>query len=168
MAADAGCQGFSSACVYASRFGSVLSSHVLIESASGARWNAGMVGSRDCKFPRQYLEWLVRRDCGADVELTMGDSEKWATQCPCCEAKLLIDRKTGTVIWSEEKPAKPSASLNEMVQRLDDQRRAANQRVEQEQRALKDRSRVLEEKVKELMKWVDPDAKPPPRPFDFD
>jgi uncharacterized Zn finger protein (UPF0148 family) len=94
-------------------------------------------------------------------------TDRWHIQCPHCEAKLTIDRTTGAVLGSEEKP-KPSASLQEMIRRLDDQRQATSDRVTQERQALKDRSRVLEEKVKESMKRVDPDAKPPLRPIDLD
>jgi hypothetical protein len=78
----------------------------------------------------------------------------------------MIDRKTGAVLGAEEKP-KPSASMQEMMRRLDDQRQATTERVAQEQQALKDRSRVLEEKVKESMKRVDPKGKPI-RPIDLD
>ena len=93
-------------------------------------------------------------------------TDRWHIQCPHCEAKLTIDRKTGAVLSSEEKP-KPSASLEEMIRRLDDQRQATTERVAQEQEALKDRARVLEEKVKESIKRVDPKGKPI-RPIDLD
>jgi len=93
-------------------------------------------------------------------------TDKWHVQCPHCEAKLTIDRKTGALLGAEEKP-KPSATLDEMIRRLDDQRQATTERVAQEQQALKDRSRVLEEKVKESMKRVDPKGKPI-RPIDLD
>jgi flagellar basal body P-ring protein FlgI len=99
----------------------------------------------------------------------MTDEEKLTLQCPCCEATLVIDRKTGAVLWSSEaKPAKPSASIQELVRKLDDQRQATTERVEREQQALKDRSRILEEKVKESFKRVDPDTKRPLRPIDLD
>ena len=98
----------------------------------------------------------------------MSDTDKWRIQCPHCEAQLIIDQKTGAILRSEAKPTKPTASLQEMVRRLDDRRQATTERVQQEQQALKDRSRLLEEKVKESMKHVDPDAKPPLRPIDLD
>ena len=98
----------------------------------------------------------------------MGKEERWHVQCPHCEAELVIDRKTGSLLRSEAKSTKPTASLQEMVRRLDDRRQATTERVQQEQQALKDRSRLLEEKVKESMKHVDPDAKPPLRPIDLD
>lgn len=97
----------------------------------------------------------------------MNETEKFHVQCPHCEAKLVVDKKTGALLGAEAKP-KPSASMQEMLQRLKDQRQATTERVAQEQQALKDRSRVLEEKVKESMKRVDPDAKPPLRPIDLD
>jgi predicted nuclease with TOPRIM domain len=98
----------------------------------------------------------------------MSDADKWRIQCPHCEAELVVDRKTGALLRSEAKSTKATASLQEMVRRLDDRRQATTERVQQEQQALKDRSRLLEEKVKESMKKVDPDAKPPLRPIDLD
>jgi hypothetical protein len=98
----------------------------------------------------------------------MSDTDKWRVQCPHCEAELIVDRKTGSILRSEAKSSKPTASLQEMVRRLDDRRQATTERVQQEQQALKDRARLLEEKVKESMKRVDPDAKPPLRPIDLD
>ena len=97
----------------------------------------------------------------------MSESTRWIVPCPCCEATLHVDRKTGAVIWSDAKP-KASPTLGEMVRRLDQQKETTAARVKQEQQALKDRSRVLEEKVKESMKRIDPDAKPPLRPIDLD
>ncbi|HXZ24802.1 MAG TPA: hypothetical protein VEI24_01170 [Nitrospiria bacterium] len=103
------------------------------------------------------------RDC------PMPESEKFRIQCPHCDAELVVDRRTGVILRAEAKSTKPTASLQEMVRQLDDRRQATTERVRQEQQALKDRSRVLEEKVKESMKHVDPDdAKPPIRPIDLD
>jgi len=98
----------------------------------------------------------------------MAEPDKYRIQCPHCEAELIVDRKTGALLRSEAKSTKPTASLGEMVRRLDDRRQVTTERVRQEQQALKERSRVLEEKVKESMKHVDPDAKPPLRPIDLD
>jgi hypothetical protein len=99
----------------------------------------------------------------------MAEADKYRIQCPHCEAELVVDRKTGALLKSEPKSTKPTASLEEMVRRLDDRRQATTERVQQEQQALKDRSRLLEEKVKESMKRVGPDdAKPPLRPIDLD
>jgi predicted transcriptional regulator len=97
------------------------------------------------------------------------ETDKFRIQCPHCEAELVVDRKTGSILRSEAKSTKPNTSLQEMVRRLDDRRQATTERVQQEQQALKDRSRLLEEKVKESMKRVDPDdTKPPLRPIDLD
>jgi predicted transcriptional regulator len=101
--------------------------------------------------------------------IAMADTDKWRIQCPHCQAELVVDRKTGSILRSEAKSTKPNASLQEMVRRLDDRRQATTERVQQEQQALKDRSRLLEEKVKESMKRVDPDdVTPPLRPIDLD
>jgi hypothetical protein len=55
-----------------------------------------------------------------------------------------------------------------MVKDLDAKRQQVAERFERERRALPERGRVLEEKVKESLKRVDPDAPPPLRPIDLD
>jgi hypothetical protein len=55
-----------------------------------------------------------------------------------------------------------------MVQELDAKRHEVAERFERERRSLPDRGRVLEEKVKESLKRIDPDAPPPVRPIDLD
>lgn len=87
--------------------------------------------------------------------------------CPCCRAELTIDVATGAVIWHHPEPP-PQRSLNELVKDLDVKRQEVADRFERERRALGDRSRVLEEKVKESLKRVDPNAPPPIRPIDLD
>lgn len=99
--------------------------------------------------------------------------KKFKITCPCCEATLLIDPATGTILWYEAKESdaktKGPSSLSDMIADLDRQREAAAEKVEKEKQNLKDKSRILEEKVKEAMKRVDPaDNTPPVRPFDLD
>lgn len=94
-------------------------------------------------------------------------SKKLKIICPCCEASLHIDQKTGDVLWKEEKK-KELSSLSDMVKGLNAQRREAdalfNRRSEQE----KDRSRLLDEKFKEAQKHVDKSDTKPIRDFDLD
>lgn len=81
---------------------------------------------------------------------------------------MTIDAATGSVIWHHPEPAPPQPSLSDMVKALDVKRQEVADRFERERRALGDRSRVLEEKVKESLKRVDPNAPPPIRPIDLD
>ncbi len=94
---------------------------------------------------------------------------KVQVECPCCDAKLLVDSKSGEVLWHEAKErTKEKLSLGEMVKNLDVHKKETAERFEKEKQALKDRSRILEEKVKEAMKRVDKDSPPPIRPIDLD
>jgi flagellar basal body P-ring protein FlgI len=97
------------------------------------------------------------------------EEKKIKVECPCCEAKLLIDSRTGEVLWHEIKEKhKESHSLGEMIKKLDVHRKETEERFERERQALKERPRILEEKVKEAMKRVDKDGPPPVRPIDLD
>lgn len=95
-------------------------------------------------------------------------AKKLHIACPECKTRLTVDAATGEVLWHEAQGRGKGLDLREMVKGLEAQRQQAHQRVAQEQQALKERSRLLEEKVKEAMKRVDKDATPPPRPIDLD
>lgn len=97
------------------------------------------------------------------------EKKKIQINCPSCETKLLVDAETGEVLWHEIKEKKKETlSLGEMVKNLDKHRKETEERIERERAALKERPRILEEKVKESMKRVDKDAPPPLRPIDLD
>ena len=99
----------------------------------------------------------------------MSDENKLNVTCSCCGAVLLVDRQTGQVIWHEAKGKKTEQkTMKEMVDILEVQRRETAEKFERERQALKDRGRILEEKVKESMKRVDKTEKPPLRPVDLD
>lgn len=97
----------------------------------------------------------------------MHESEKRAVICPCCNAQLTLDVKTGAVLWHQPAP-KETLSLAGMVKELELRKRETAERLEREKASLKDRQRVLEEKVREAMKHVDKDGKPLTRPIDLD
>ncbi|MBI4715696.1 MAG: 2-nitropropane dioxygenase [Nitrospirae bacterium] len=101
------------------------------------------------------------------------NDERLNVRCPCCDARLVVDSVSGAVLYHEsaEREAKPrqKGSMADMIAELENQRREAAEKVEKEKQNLKDRSRILEEKVKESMKRVDKDDPTPPvRPFDLD
>jgi hypothetical protein len=88
--------------------------------------------------------------------------------CPGCQAELVVDLATGTVLWHQPVPPPTPASLDDLVKHSETKRREVAERFERERRALDDRGRVLDEKVKEALKRVDPSAPPPIRPIDLD
>ncbi len=87
--------------------------------------------------------------------------------CPCCESKLLVDKKTGEVLW-EEKKVKPDISLSDMVSGLTSQQKEKESLFKKHSENQKERSRLLEEKLKESLKHVDRSADRPLRDFDLD
>ncbi len=97
----------------------------------------------------------------------MDPTDRRDVVCPCCQSSLTVDVKTGEVLWHHPAPKEP-VSLAQMVQELETKKRQTEERFEREKTAMKDRQRLLEEKVREAMKHVDPSEKPPPRPIDLD
>jgi hypothetical protein len=95
-------------------------------------------------------------------------SKKMEVVCPCCETKLQVDKKTGEVIW-EEKKEKPMPSLSDMVNDLGSQQKENESLFKKHSETLKERSRLLDEKLKESLKHVDRSSTDKPlRDFDFD
>jgi hypothetical protein len=86
----------------------------------------------------------------------VSDNARFTVICPCCEAKLIVDARTGALISHEEK-AKPVASFEEMAKDLERQKQTREQLFAQEMGSLKDRERILEEKFREAMKRADKD-----------
>jgi uncharacterized Zn finger protein (UPF0148 family) len=87
--------------------------------------------------------------------------------CPCCESKLVVDAKTGEVLWKEEKP-KPEVSLSDLVKGLDAQKKEQENLFKKNTATQKERDRLLDEKFKEAQKNVDKTVERPIRDFDFD
>ena len=87
--------------------------------------------------------------------------------CPCCETKLQVDKKTGEEIW-EEKKEKPMPSLSDMVNDLGSQQEEKESLFKKNRATEKERSRLLDEKLKESLKHVDRSPEKPLRDFDFD
>jgi hypothetical protein len=84
------------------------------------------------------------------------DTARFTIICPCCEAKLVIDAQTGTLLSHEEK-AKPVASFEAMAKDLERQKQTRDQIFAQEMGSHKDRERLLEEKFQEALKRADKD-----------
>jgi hypothetical protein len=94
-------------------------------------------------------------------------SGKLDVTCPCCEARLKVDKKTGEVLWKEEKK-RELGSLSDMVKNLDAQRKEAESLFKKQNELQKDRARLLDEKFKEAQKGTDKSADKPLRDFDLD
>ena len=95
---------------------------------------------------------------------------KIETRCPCCQTRMIVDGATGAVIWHDiQKPEKGFPSMEEMIRGLDSRKKEVEEKISQESRALKDRSRILEEKFRESLRHLDKDDDVRPiRPIDLD
>lgn len=90
--------------------------------------------------------------------------------CPECGAELVVDAKSGTVLFHKAAKHPPAGGkdFDALLQGLDESKARAEALFEREQAAMKDRGRLLEEKFREALKRAEDDDSPPPRPFDLD
>ena len=102
----------------------------------------------------------------------MGETRKLTLRCPDCDAHLVVDGETGTVLF--HKPAKPAADagkdFDSLLARLDEEKAHAEEVFNSEVAALKDHDRLMEERFEEALKQAreSPEDEPPPGPFDLD
>jgi len=94
-------------------------------------------------------------------------SAKLDITCPCCEAKLKVDQKTGEVLWKEEKK-KEFSSLSDMVHDLAEHQKESQSMFQKQKELQKDKARILNEKLKEAQENVDKSDTKPLRDFDLD
>jgi hypothetical protein len=94
--------------------------------------------------------------------------EKFNIICPCCEATMVVDAKTGALISHEEKK-KVLGSFEDLKGELSKQKDLRDQLFAQEMTSMKDRERLLEEKFQEALKRADTTSdKPFKNPLDLD
>jgi sulfate adenylyltransferase subunit 1 (EFTu-like GTPase family) len=93
--------------------------------------------------------------------------DKLEILCPCCEATISVDAKSGQVLWHKEKPA-PVKSLDAMLSQLEAKKSETARRFEKEMEAQKDRSRILDMKFKEALKEAEKSDRKPINPMDLD
>lgn len=95
--------------------------------------------------------------------------EDFRITCPCCDAKLLIDHKTGAIL-SHEQPKHVSNKTFEQLAADDKKRREEAEDVfSQAVREHENREELLEKKFKEAFERAEKDdSPPPPRPFELD
>lgn len=93
-------------------------------------------------------------------------------RCPECAAELTVDAATGEVLGhrAAKQPLAGGKDFDSLLKGLDESKARAEALFEQEQAALKDRQRLLDEKFAEALKRAEeePDEGPPRRPFDLD
>jgi hypothetical protein len=90
--------------------------------------------------------------------------------CPCCEATLVVDSATGTVIHHVPKPeARKHESIGGILGTLEAKKDSAEKLFQREMASLKDRDRLLEERMQEAFKRAKESKDDKPiRPFDMD
>lgn len=102
----------------------------------------------------------------------MSDSHHLTVHCPCCDALLAVDGRTGSVISHREAKREPAGgkTLESLFAHLDEEKVRRESLFEQEVASMKDKDRLLEEKFQEAMRRAkeEDDGSPPIRPFDLD
>ena len=96
----------------------------------------------------------------------MGEpSKRLLVTCPCCQAKLEIDRSTGLVIHSENR--KVDYSLEDAVKQEHEKRSRADELFAKAFADERSRHQSLEEKFQKALEAKD-ELDDPTRPFDLD
>jgi hypothetical protein len=90
--------------------------------------------------------------------------------CPCCQAKILVDHKTGAVLSHERRVVDHSKrSFEEMLGEDKKRKNEAEDLFAQAVREHENREELLEKKFKEAFEKADKsDSAPPPHPFEYD
>ena len=93
-------------------------------------------------------------------------------RCPDCETELVVDADTGEVLShrAAKKPLAGGKDFDSLLRGIGESKARAEAVFEQEKAAMKDRSRLLDEKFEEALRRAEeePADVPPPRPFDLD
>ena len=88
--------------------------------------------------------------------------------CPCCEATIVVDRATGIVIHhAEKRAASRTDSIADIMKGLADKRESSEKLFEREMASMKDRDRLLDERLQEAVKRAK-EAKDEPHVRDID
>ena len=78
---------------------------------------------------------------------------KFEITCPCCEATIVVDRATGVVLHhAEKKDPSRAGSIAEIMQGLAAKKESSERLFEREMSSMKDRERILDEKLQEAMR----------------
>ena len=98
------------------------------------------------------------------------NNDTFDLECPCCRAKMTVDRELGTVLSHEPPPkAPPSVDLDDTAKLLREQADAVEAKFRASVEAEKSKEDVLARKFADgLKKAKDKPAEKPFRPFDLD
>ncbi|WP_143308020.1 hypothetical protein [Candidatus Entotheonella palauensis] len=102
----------------------------------------------------------------------MGTSNETAKlTCPCCQATLVVDRDTMTILYADEHREKAGGtSFNQALEDLKAKEQKKSNLFQQAMAEEKQRRESLGKKFDQLQKKAaeEPDAPLPPRPFELD
>jgi hypothetical protein len=98
------------------------------------------------------------------------NNDTFDLECPCCRAKMTVDREMGAVLSHEPPPkAPPSVDLDDTARLLREQAEAVEAKFRASVEAEKSKEDVLARKFADsLKKAKDKPAEKPFRPFDLD
>ncbi|HQR38106.1 MAG TPA: 2-nitropropane dioxygenase [Blastocatellia bacterium] len=90
--------------------------------------------------------------------------------CPCCESLILVDRATGVIIsHTEKRDAKGPGSIGDILSGLAEKKASSERLFEREMSSMKDRARLLDEKLQEAVrKAKESGDEKPLRPIDLE
>jgi uncharacterized Zn finger protein (UPF0148 family) len=88
--------------------------------------------------------------------------------CPCCQTKILVDHKTGSVVSHEVPEKRGKQSFEDAVAAQKKRKDEAEDLFAQAVREHENREELLEKKFKEAFERAEKDDSPPPRPFEYD
>jgi hypothetical protein len=97
-------------------------------------------------------------------------TNKLEITCPCCETTIVVDAATGVIIaHTTKKDPKGAGSIAEIMQNLAAKKESSEKLFEREMSSMKDRERILDEKLQEAFKKAkESKDERPIRPIDLE
>lgn len=96
-------------------------------------------------------------------------SRSFTVSCPCCQAKLTLDRELGAVIAHEEPPRRRDAeSLGDALGKLRSRSAEREERFRQGIQSEAHKGQLLDRKFQEGLKKAKDSPDPPRRPYDYE
>ncbi len=96
-------------------------------------------------------------------------TEQLIIVCPCCEAKITLDRNTGAVLAHDQQDRAPARSFEQAMSEDKKRRQEAEDRFSQAFQEHENREEIMEKKFKEALERADKDdSKPPPGIYDYE
>jgi hypothetical protein len=97
----------------------------------------------------------------------MSERVKLEVRCPCCEATLTVDGKTGEVLFTKERAKKSAGSFEDAVREVRRHSETASDRFDQAFQKEQGRKELIDLKFKEAMERAD-ELEAPVRDIDLD